>query len=403
MRSCNLLKSVLFIGIVSLSLIFTGCKKDKKVTIGFYSNSETITKSMEEMIKEISSQNKIKTSFVILSESSSLEAQIKKNKINAIITPAGMSLKKCIEQTDKDSGIPYELTNNMFSTMREATITNNKKAIGLPLVIDHLEIDIDTQSFNDSGMKAINTWRDIEKFCKSQQKRIENPIAFTGNDAVFLLDLIGAITEAQAGINSYNKAVEILTSEENTGANFKAENVAKQLFMGNNAPLSVAQNYLKKLNSSGYLNPVTREFSNYDIDILAQDRRARVIFTTLSSHRSYNASGISHFSTMYLPSKVSPESRHFTANVTYFVPIQNNGALVSLVEKLYSPENQSDLARKTGLSPVLAHCRTPDKQSDDVRYWISATGTPVAGLGHETSLSKEQLNLLKDEILGLIF
>ena len=42
---------------------------------------------------------------------------------------------------------------------------------------------------------------------------------------------------------------------------------------------------------------------------------------------------------------------------------------------------QEDIARKTGLAPSLAVCRTPDIQSDDLRYWIAASSGSVAPLG----------------------
>jgi len=403
MRRCNQFRIVLFVCSIFVTLGLSGCKKTQKITIGFYSSSEVIEKNLEELIKSISSENQIKPTFVKISQDTSLEEQIKKNKISAIITPAGTTLKNTLEAADKSSAVSFELTEGMFSTMKQATVTENKKAAALPLLIDHLEIDIDSQSFMDSGMKAINTWKDIEKFCKIQQKRVDGPIAFTGNDSVFFLDLLGAITEALSGVESYDRAVEILNSEENIGENFDANAVVKKLFSVQNAPLSNTEYYLRKLISAKYVNPVVREFTGYDIDVMAQDRRARVIFTTLSAHRSYNPQGIARYSTMYMPSKFSPDARHFTANVTYFVPVKNNPATETILQNLYSPDYQGELSRRTGLSPVLAQCRTPDKQADDVRYWISATGTPLAGLGHETKLSTEQLKLLKDEILGLIF
>ena len=62
-------------------------------------------------------------------------------------------------------------------------------------------------------------------------------------------------------------------------------------------------------------------------------------------------------------------------------------------------------ARSSQIEPtsILANCRTPDQQANDARFWIAATNAPLAGLGHEAELSKEDLAKLADEIRALVF
>ena len=74
----------------------------------------------------------------------------------------------------------------------------------------------------------------------------------------------------------------------------------------------------------------------------------------------------------------------------------------TLVSHLVQKEYQEDLSRASGLAPVLAQCRTPDKQADDARYWIAATTAPLAGLSSEVYLSKEQKTKLSAEIAAKI-
>lgn len=395
-RFISLLSAVFFI-IVLFS--FTSCQKNNdKLTIGFFSNSKVIETNVQDLIEKIGAEKNIKITCIEISESENLETQIKKNKIDAIITPAGTTLNQTLENSDKNASVPFELTAEMFTTMRESTITKNNQAVALPLLLNHLEIDIDTQSFMDSEMKNINSWEDIDAYCDLQKLKVENPVTFAASNSIFVLDLLGALTESFSGIESYKNAVKILNDDKNVGQNFNAKELANKLATSNKAPLINATNYLRKLNQNEYLHQSYKDFTNYDVSVLAQDRRARVIFTTLADHRQYEPDGIARFSTIYMPSTIAGE-RHFTANVTYIVPVKNNQLLVTVLQDLLNSDYQSELSRRTGLAPVLANCRTPDKQASDVRYWVSATSTPLAGLGHETKLTSAQLEKLLAEIL----
>ena len=40
-------------------------------------------------------------------------------------------------------------------------------------------------------------------------------------------------------------------------------------------------------------------------------------------------------------------------------------------------EGQEKLCAQTGFAPVLAQCKTVDRQADDARYWVAATNPPL--------------------------
>ncbi len=120
-------------------------------------------------------------------------------------------------------------------------------------------------------------------------------------------------------------------------------------------------------------------------------------------HRTLEDYALSGFSSIYVPSKRTPDQRAFTATTTYAVPLAADEKTNLLVEKLITPEVQESLCRVTGLAPVLSNSRVPDKQSDDARYWIASTTKPLAGLGHEAELTSEQLKKLSAAILSYLF
>ncbi|MCQ2591178.1 MAG: hypothetical protein MJ188_00210 [Treponema sp.] len=390
-----------FFGLL-FGLCFFGCKKSKTVNIAFYSADEKVENTLKNMLEDNFLEDDTAINFFTLSSNDVLdETFVKKNKIDLVFTAAGNSLKNALLLADESYGVSEDLTSEMFGSMKEASYIKNNKAIALPLCIDHLEVCIDSQAFMDSEIPAINTWKDVENFCRLQKKEIDFPIAFESQDSVFFIDMIGALGEALCGYDAYTKAVDILAGNDFSGENFNANKITEQLFWTENAPFAQVYVFLRNMYGEKLINPSVREFSSYDVDFLIQERKARVVLTSLSKHRGYNTKGISRFSTIYVPSTFLPVQRHFTANATYVLPTSNNSKNPLLIEKLLSPDAQGDFSRKTGLSPVLSNCRTPDKQSSDVRYWIAATNAPLAGLGHEANLSVKQLDILRDEILGM--
>ena len=133
-----------------------------------------------------------------------------------------------------------------------------------------------------------------------------------------------------------------------------------------------------------------------------QNNLASVVIMSLADHRSINHDAIEPFVSVYFPSELSADRRHFIAPVFYAVPFSKNAKGMALIAKLISPESQESLSYATGLAPVLARCRTPDKQADDARYWIAATNEPLPGLSRETTLSDEQLQSLGIALSALI-
>jgi hypothetical protein len=74
----------------------------------------------------------------------------------------------------------------------------------------------------------------------------------------------------------------------------------------------------------------------------------------------------------------------------------------SVLAELISVQAQETMSRSTGIAPVLAQCRTPDKQADDARFWIAATTCPLPGLSNEVYLTKSQKTALSAEIASRI-
>ena len=381
---------------------------DRKINIGFYELNQSQQQIFTQIVQDICSQNELTVNFYTIEKEQDYPKEIKDKKINLILTPAGFAVQKAVDAAAKDVSIPADTTSGMFTSMRQAVIQNDGAIKAIPLIFDNLEINIEISAFKMSGLERIATWEDIEKFAQIEiaREEIDSPISFAGAEPAFLLDLLGALGEAFDGYDAYNQAAQILkdaVDAKKTGQDFNASAVAKKIFIDPDAPLPYSMYYLKQLVKKGYITTASKQLIHTDINSYIQQRVTKAFFTSLSVHRTYDVKAVSRFSTIYFPSKSAANQRHFTATITYAVPLTTNANLSVLIEELLSAQAQETLSQQTGLAPVLANCRTPDQQADDARYWVAATNPPVAGLSREAELSDAELKSLGDEVRALVF
>ena len=401
--------TVVVLIIVILAVIFglkSSSKKSDLISVGFYNIGAAQEKAFTEQLTKICVSENQKISFYTFNSETTIKEQIQKKHINLIFAADGYALENSLFFVKDDVDIPYSFTSGMYSSMREAVVTRNGKVRAVPVIFDNFEIDINISQFKMSGLERIATWDDIEKLAKKISSDDYSPISFAGAEPVFLLDFLGALGEGLDGVEAYNKAAQILKNAEGVGveaAAFDAEKIFNALFIDPDAPLPYSFYYLKQLVDKGLISHSSREFVHQDINSMANYRKTDIFFTTLSVHRTLEGYALSGFSSIYVPSKRTPDQRAFTATTTYAVPLAADEKTNLLVEKLLTLEVQESLCRVTGLAPVLSNSRVPDKQSDDARYWIASTTKPLAGLGHEAELTSEQLKKLSAAILNYLF
>lgn len=387
---------MLVLGISSCS---KGNNKPKKnIIVSFYKVDSASRDALKIVLADIAEQKDIKITF---NEVGQLPASAKtKVKSDIVITSAGYGVKQILEFKQEKSALNSEILKGLFQSMKDSVIYKDNDIQAVPLFFDNLEINIEKSEFKTCGMKGINTWKDIEKFCGIQKNKIEYPVAFAGAEPVLLLDILGAIGEGLDGYDSYLKAADIFNNADKE--NFDSVSLARQLLVEPDAPLKNTFSSINNLFKQGYMNPASTKFINRDINSFAQARRVNLFITNLSTHRKMDTNSVERYSSIYVPSRNNSVNRHFTANITYAVPMNSNKTVHTIFEELLSVNNQEQLVNATGLAPVLAMCKTPDQQSDDARYWVAATEAPVAGLGHEVDLSAEQLFQLAENICGLL-
>lgn len=373
----------------------------KKNTILIYGLETPQTEAIKSQIVEISEAKNLDIEVIAVSAEKSLPSQLSlSTKTLAVITTAGYGLESAVRRANKKAGISFDITSEMTSSMRNsARLNENQKLVAVPLLSDNLEIDIDTSAYRSSGMTEISTWNDISTFGRIQKRRTDYPFTFAGSDGKLFLDLLGGLAEAFDGQKSYSKAVEIL--QAGSEKKFDAAAISNELADNPDSPLITSVRYLRSWYKNGLLNPNSFALSKKDISVFVSNSLASGIFMTLTDHRNCD-SKISNYSSIYFPSEKSPSSRTFSSTTIYAVPLKKSKKAEKLIYELVSTNGQEKLSRATGFAPVLAHCRTPDKQADDVRYWVAATNPPNAGLGHEVFFTKEQFRQLGKELASKV-
>lgn len=396
-------KVVVAAGIVVLAavLAFAALVSRKRNTIAIYGLDSQQAEAVKSQLMEISEEKHLGFEVAVLNNEKAISSQLTLSpKTLAVITTAGYGMESAVKRASKKAGVSFDLTSEMTSSMRNSTRLNgSKKVAAIPLLSDNLEIDIDTSAFRTSGMEAISTWADITEFSKIQKRRVDFPLAFAGTDGEFFLDLLGGFAEALDGQDSYSKAAEILKTA--AGKKFDAAAIANELADNPDSPLITSIRFLKSWYKNGILNENTFSFSKRDINAFVENRLASGFFMTLSDHRN-SGKNISNYSSIYFPSDKAASARTFSSTTIYAVPLKKSKSVEKIVSELVSADGQEKLSRATGFAPVLAHCRTPDKQADDVRYWVAATNPPNAGLGHEAFFTQEHFRQLGKELASRI-
>ena len=137
---------------------------------------------------------------------------------------------------------------------------------------------------------------------------------------------------------------------------------------------------LQKWYKDGIIPSNVYKMNSRDVKSYMEQNLCGVSFLTLSEHRTVKQRTIEGFTSVYYPSVSANVERTFSAPIIMAVPYSKNKIAIDSVKKLASVEYQEKLSVQTGLAPVQKNCSIPDRQADDVRYWVAASETPYVGL-----------------------
>lgn len=405
------------IGLITTIICISTSKKNKNtVNVAFYGleekNISILKKNLETIVNE--KGQPYTYNYFELSSSQALLPQLKR-KFDVVYTYMGKNAEQAVSYVKPKKVDSVKLSEDI---LQDSTISVKQKSIrdkdgnylAVPLLMDFYEIDIDREILSDAGVTKIANWVDIETFAtKTHSMGQAYSILFDANDPSEFLGTIGALTEALSGVNAYNLAVKELSevaypkgSKQLNLTSHDYEIAVRKLADEKGSPLFEATHLLSRWKGSNLISEQGFNMGKKDLVNIANMSEAPVLFETFSMRRKIGHRRSQYMSLIYYPSEIRADKRFFTAPVIAAVPLSGKISVKQGIELLLSDEVQGNLADDTGLIPVAANCHVPDRQADDIRYWIAATNSPLTPLGEAVFCDRTGMKLLSDVLINYI-
>lgn len=381
---------VLFVLIVTFVII--GIKSHKK-TIAFYKIPEQVQNS----VLKIANEQYNKTFHpLILDDDLPLSSQTKKFKKSHFLVAQNSydainlfkkASKKNLISRDLLSGYPASIVDSY----NKKTNSSKENLLFLPFLYDFYQIDVNYELFKLSNVPTISTWSDFTTFASAISEKTSAPIIFAGGDDVEFLNTIGIITEALTNSTNYDLLINKFLDCKNDIT--KIQTLLEEECLPNGLLYNTLVE-LKSLLSKKIIPSKVFSFSKKDVLFHLDNTLCGAAFLTLSEHRTIDRQVINKYKSIYCPAIDISSIRNFSAPEYVVVPLKKSKKSFDYLNS-FAQLQQTKLATETGLCPVQKNCIVPDKQADDVRYWLAASNGPTLPLSSVFS-SKENLSYVAE-------
>lgn len=345
-----------------------------KPTIAFYNVSEKVQSAILSEMKTLNVGKKgkpVEYNVVVLNGDRPLSSQKEAGKAKMIFASADYDV---LEYSKKAVSLNSSLLDGTPSTTRLTANMKDDKLFTVPLLYDFYQIDVDYQAFKDSSVKNINTWNDLMAFFKETATREFKPFVFSGSDPAELLNFLGCMTEASCGSAVLKETEDKLYSEYKKGNTEELIKVFETLLEDESA-LKPAIDAMRVLVEEKLINDSAFSFGKEDTLFFMSHYLCNSGILPLSEHRKIDYSAVNSYTSIYVPSTGSDSSRSFAAPTVCVLSQSKKDYVINTIN-LLATSRQSSLSTKSGLAPVQASCSVPDKQADDVRFWLAASNGP---------------------------
>ena len=358
---------------------------NKKPVAAFYGIPENTQKGITAVLQKTHTRQNKKSlpyEIVILNDTLDLKSAIKASKKPDILfIYNGRNAEYAASlAASKKTGFDSSILNGMTTSVKATAYSANGKITGVPLLIDNYEIDVNLNAFKNSGIPAVNFWNDIERLAEKTKSASVVPVLFSAGNDEMLINVFGALVESLSGVQAWNSMTSKLKALSDSG-NITVSSCTELIsqMAQEDGELYKALSMISSWKDSGLIPKNITQITFRDINAYMAANLTAITFMTLSQHRTIEYKTISQYSSIYYPSLSYANERHFAAPVVLAVPLSQNKIARNSVE-LMANTLQPSLCSQTGLAPAQANCSTPDKQSDDVRYWVAASGAPLPAL-----------------------
>lgn len=382
LKKIAIITSIAIVVLIFILLLILSIASKKPVA-AFYGISEANVKGISEILQTTHTRKNKKSApyeILILEDTTSLASSLKKSKKkpDLLFIYSGANAEYAVTQSVKKKlGFEPYILNGMTTSIRQIAPIFNKKIIGVPLLIDNYEVDVNVAKFNASKIENINVLDDLENLAKVSKSSTMAPLIFAGGEDAALINTFAALVEALSGKDAVESAKLRIRQSIKSGKS--SQTAFYELLKDLCAPegeFYEATMLLKNWMTYGIIPKNIYQMTFKDIRSFLTNNLSTICFMTLSEHRLFQRNVISKFSSVYVPGKEMNVERNFQAPVILTIPMKKNKIVGKSIE-LLANDLQSRLSSTTGLAPVQANCGIPDHQADDVRYWVAASGKPL--------------------------
>lgn len=354
---------------------------------------------------KIIEQNYNKKINVIQTDDTILLSQQQKKLKNAdiLIAQFDSEIQK-ITQTQKIQQFPQEILSGMPMSISQSIPKKNNKIDYISLLYDMYQTDVNWNYFLQSPIKKIEIWQDLENFGETLKTKINAPMILPFADDKEFINIFGQLMEALTSPQEYQMFYNNLNTAFYKDVEMQKENLNQietqpqtniitylQSEIKNNLSvipakksqktepktldLTAAEKTLQTLKNLLQKQIIRKEIltQNLQENLFYTDNQiCGIFFTKLSDHRKIERTVINNYKSAYFPSATITDNRKFCAFKYTAIQLKKDKKIKQLIQDL-SDTLQTELSTATGLAPVQKNCQVPDRQADDVRYWLAAS------------------------------
>ena len=355
---------IIFFGFISCIIacvlifsIFSYKKSKKTLDIAYVNLSKEVSLVIQNQVSTLY-DGKIQN-YEFSFDEQDLEKKLK--KIDYIFTLDG----EFVRNTEK-----RHFDSDLFNKLPKS-IRRTEKNI-LPVLLDNYEIAYSKDLLKELNCKVPTNLIELDDLLKKSKSHVFSPFFCAGKDNKTLFALISCFVESFGGKKSYEKFVEVISSNKNISFD---ELLDVQLNEGEKDGEFTLRNILdlfKNWQQNEIVHPNWFGATKTDLNYFLQEEQVGVIFLPLSEHRTISRNLISKFEVSRFPVINQKIDHCLIAPSVVVIKKTKNELFDSVINEIVNDKIQTQLSKNSKWGPVSLKSQAYDRQADDVRFWASS-------------------------------
>lgn len=264
-------------------------------------------------------------------------------------------------------------------TQIQLSVYNQNTYYALPVLLDHYEIALYSTYRNQLNLSEPSSFDQFKEYLKAVKEAADFPLVAIGSDDNELMGFVSAMVQSTYGANEYFDICVEFNKAQSRGEDIPYR-------------IRVVLDEIKELENEGLLHKNWLNANLNDIIFLMQQHQLGCFATYLSTQRQVPYVLIKYYDSYLFPQHDSPASGVIAPELCA-LKMKDSKTVDNIFEKLVSNKVQTSLSKQTMLAPAAAIAESNDVQSDNVRYWCSASrGGPIPDLQNASFISYSHLH-----------